>query len=712
MANSTNITMSIICEVTSLSSQSQSEHIGQSLCETANTNINGKLKATVISSFNVENFTTNAVYLSELLGNVDILAIQEHWLWSFEKSKLETFAAERDFCTTIKCTDEYDPISNRQRMRGWDTKPKPICIVAVYMPCTGSKEYVRKYEQCFDEISELTIKFADHTIIVLGDLNASLIRKQKTTRDKVFLTSIQEINLCVPRNYPSSHTFFHHNDKASSQIDYILAFNDSNFFIETDIYCMSPLNLSSHVPVTANFICNLHATEKTDVVNTATMNRINWEKCDTLKYQRLLDEKFNSLDIASGTLDEQFQNVADIFKTSAEEASEEVKNVGKQAYNIFKQDGGNKCETNILWVNCKLAKKKLRQAQRQLDANNRYKLYYEIMDSYTSNQKLFYKLINIQRTGQVKKLTKLVIDGINLESSEEIRDGWASYFEKLSTLSTSSSFCDHQHQIVKRNIQNILTLQNSGNKGMQYATLDEVTAAINKMKNGKSPDELNLMSEHLKCGGQIVPIILKALFDRVLQERDRKLEKLCEKENRNILETEDNEYGRRKVYSSLFAPMLMNCGTVHNFWANTGLDSISIMKANVKARLLTGVYTLQSNRSRSSKYEVSAICPLFMDDIKDTEHFLLQCICTSTDTMRSQFISKLRTLLYDFNHEIGNLVFSNNSVLLRVILDVSSPQVPILIQTFLFMEKIEAITRGMVYALHHKRCSILDLVGS
>ncbi|CAG2231442.1 unnamed protein product [Mytilus edulis] len=55
---------------------------------------------------------------------------------------------------------------------------------------------------------------------------------------------------------------------------------------------------------------------------------------------------------------------------------------------------------------------------------------------------------------------------------------------------------------------------------MQYATLDEVTAAISKMKNGKSPDELNLMSEHLKCGGQIVPIILKALFDRVLQERD------------------------------------------------------------------------------------------------------------------------------------------------------------------------------------------------
>lgn len=122
-------------------------------------------------------------------------------------------------------------------------------------------------------------------------------------------------------------------------------------------------------------------------------------------------------------------------------------------------------------------------------------------------------------------------------------------------------------------------------------------------------------------------------------------------------------------------PMSMNCGTVHNILANTGLDSISIMKANVKSRLLTRVYTLQSNRSRFNKYEVSAICPLYMGDIEDTEHFLLQC--SSTDTVRSPFITKLRTLLYDIDHEIGNLVFSNKSMLLRVILDVSSPQVPI-----------------------------------
>ena len=230
--------------------------------------------------------------------------------------------------------------------------------------------------------------------------------------------------------------------------------------------------------------------------------------------------------------------MAQIFKSSAEESTVVVKKrrarklrpwpsnlkklskESKHAYTVFKQDGGMKDETNKLWMNCKMAKKRLRQAQRQLEANNRYKLYYEIMDSYSSNQKLFYKLINIQRSGKTKKLAKLIIDDRHLESSDEVRNGWASYFEKLSTSSANPSFCEYQRQLVQYNINNILKLQNVKKLGVQYATLDEISEAIGKMKNGKSPDELNLMSEHLKFGGQIVPVVLKALFDRILQERD------------------------------------------------------------------------------------------------------------------------------------------------------------------------------------------------
>ena len=189
------------------------------------------------------------------------------------------------------------------------------------MPCTESKEYDRKYEQCLDEINELTVKYSNHTDIVLGDLNASLTRKQKTARDQLFLASIMEIGLlvCVLRSYPQCDPFFHHNDKASSQIDYILAFNDCDFLNE--IFDMSRLNLSSHVPITTNLLCSFHGVGNTDEDGVVITNIVNWEKCDIAKYQNLLNVKFKSLDINSGSLDQPFQNVAHIFKSSAEEST-------------------------------------------------------------------------------------------------------------------------------------------------------------------------------------------------------------------------------------------------------------------------------------------------------------------------------------------------------------------------------------------------------
>ena len=54
-----------------------------------------------------------------------------------------------------------------------DVQPIPLCIVSVYIPCTGSREYENKYEQCIDEIGEIIMKFVGYTIIILGDMNAS-----------------------------------------------------------------------------------------------------------------------------------------------------------------------------------------------------------------------------------------------------------------------------------------------------------------------------------------------------------------------------------------------------------------------------------------------------------------------------------------------------------------------------------------------------------
>lgn len=57
------------------------------------------------------------------------------------------------------------------------------------------------------------------------------------------------------------------------------------------------------------------------------------------------------------------------------------------------------------------------------------------------------------------------------------------------------------------------------------------------------------------------------------------------------------------------SPKSMELGVVHNVWSSTGHDIVSIKKANIKARLLAGVYTLQYNRSKFNR-QTSPICQL------------------------------------------------------------------------------------------------------
>jgi hypothetical protein len=65
---------------------------------------------------------------------------------------------------------------------------------------------------------------------------------------------------------------------------------------------------------------------------------------------------------------------------------------------------------------------------------------------------------------------------------------------------------------------------------------------------------------------------------------------------------------------------------------------------------------------------------------------MLHCSCTQD--VRELFITNLRAILSDINREVENIVFSDKAMLLKVILDVSSPQIPVVLQTDLVMKKI------------------------
>ncbi len=63
----------------------------------------------------------------------------------------------------------------------------------------------------------------------------------------------------------------------------------------------------------------------------------------------------------------------------------------------------------------------------------------------------------------------------------------------------------------------------------------------------------------------------------------------------------------------------------HQVWKTVPNNTRSTKKANIKVKILTGTYTLQSNRARYNQHSVPATCPYCKLGDEDRLHLLLQC---------------------------------------------------------------------------------------
>ncbi|VDI47844.1 Hypothetical predicted protein [Mytilus galloprovincialis] len=78
------------------------------------------------------------------------------------------------------------------------------------------------YKDTLDQISEIIEKYKDsYQTIICGDMNASLHRDNRR-RDQNLKEFMSNNNLSLANRYPKAPTFFHHNGKYTSQIDYIM----------------------------------------------------------------------------------------------------------------------------------------------------------------------------------------------------------------------------------------------------------------------------------------------------------------------------------------------------------------------------------------------------------------------------------------------------------------------------------------------------------
>ena len=81
----------------------------------------------------------------------------------------------------------------------------------------------------------------------------------------------------------------------------------------------------------------------------------------------------------------------------------------------------------------------------------------------------------------------------------------------------------------------------------------------------------------------------------------------------------------RKINIKYLSVRYVKIRQLHCIWRS--LDNIQhqVKQAEVKARILTNTYTLQSNLAKYNQHRVNDTCQLWKTGTKDREHFILKC---------------------------------------------------------------------------------------
>ncbi|KAK3091906.1 hypothetical protein FSP39_023590 [Pinctada imbricata] len=138
----------------------------------------------------------------------------------------------------------------------------------------------------------------------------------------------------------------------------------------------------------------------------------------------------------------------------------------------------------------------------------------------------------------------------------------------------------------------------------------------------------------------------------------------------------------------------------HAIYKYVGSNPHEAEKAAIKARLLTGTYTLQANRHKYNQHEVDATCEMCKHEAEDREHFILHC--TTLSEAREKHLPKLLELVPE--------ITGRKEDLLQLILDSTHENLLYLEESCRkskLVPKIEQISRNLLYELHINRTQTL-----
>jgi hypothetical protein len=297
-----------------------------------------------------------------------------------------------------------------------------------------------------------------------------------------------------------------------------------------------PLNTSPHRAVSCTLSVRVGGRSPNAHINKPhdSTAKVKWDKVDVAKYREIVSEKLSVIqpfiDSPPEILIERLQ---DILISSAASCCPpvrrtpsnfkrpwnlEIKNaskVSKAKFYDWKQAGRPQDINHPKRKDMISAKRDLRRAQRQTEAEARNNRHTKLMEASERDQGMFYQLIRKQRCDNTR-VPEEILFGERKSRGPELLSDWADYFQTLATPVNLPNYDDaYQNSCALQcELLNSITEMRQDTSQLPCIDPDEIRKVVMTFKNRKAPDEAGLSAEHLKNS----PVAIFDVLTKVLTE--------------------------------------------------------------------------------------------------------------------------------------------------------------------------------------------------
>ncbi|CAC5394456.1 unnamed protein product [Mytilus coruscus] len=515
-----------------------------------------------ILSFNCKNVKTIAPFIENMRNQVDIILLQEHWLFDHELNLLDELNSH--FCGKGKSINSgkntCDLLIKSVRGYGgvailWDrsidqyVKPiidgnnriqcielalkNPILLVSAYLPTKAENDKFEEFSECIDQLFEIIQKYElTHNLVIGGDFNEDISKINNSRRALKLKKIIDECNMKVDFKGP---TFINVKGEEISEIDYFIYKTEVTH--KTSRLTDVASNVSDHHPIKITLPCKF--LKKEDILESNVQSRIRWDKVDINKYSNIIAQE-------TPMLKEKLQNQQNSVTTTIEQTMEMLSNTAKKC-SAQKTYGKNKLKLKLWnpeikhtlhqnkiayknWKNAdrpndpehplvivKKETRKLFRTELRKEENKRKHIERDrIITANTQNKRLFYQLIKKQRNNKNIFINDLHVSDKTYEN-EEVINGWHNHFKTLAEPIQNSTYDSKHQKLCEVDYQAIKYLCNQASP--RIVIKSELIEAIKSINTGKSEDIFGLSIEHILNAGDDFTDFLLYLVNIIIHDK-------------------------------------------------------------------------------------------------------------------------------------------------------------------------------------------------